>query len=156
MNSGFAAHLDIDPAHMEPHNQVSFAAGRALDSLTFAHALANLQRQSRGILARFDDEFDLLLSPTMAIEPPRGRSARRRSMPNPTSRRWRSCRWPPSPPCSTSPGSPPSACPLHVAASGLPVGVQLVAGAFRDAQLIRVASQLEDADPWSERYPTYS
>ncbi len=26
--------------------------------------------QSRGILARFDDEFDLLVTPTMAIEPP--------------------------------------------------------------------------------------
>jgi Asp-tRNA(Asn)/Glu-tRNA(Gln) amidotransferase A subunit family amidase len=31
-----------------------------------------------------------------------------------------------------------------------------VAGAFRDAQLIRVASQLEAADPWVQRYPTYA
>jgi hypothetical protein len=28
-----------------------------------------------------------------------------------------------------------------------------VAGAHRDAQLIRVASQVEAADPWAHRYP---
>ena len=52
-------------------------------------------------------------------------------------------------------GQPAVSLPLHVSPSGLPVGVQLVAGAFRDAQLIRVASQLEEADPWVHRYPTY-
>jgi Asp-tRNA(Asn)/Glu-tRNA(Gln) amidotransferase A subunit family amidase len=31
--------------------------------------------------------------------------------------------------------------------------VQIVAGASRDGQLIRVASQLEAADPWIDRYP---
>ena len=40
MNSGFAEHLDIDPGDMEPHNRVSCAAGRALDSLAFVHSLA--------------------------------------------------------------------------------------------------------------------
>jgi len=50
-------------------------------------------------------------------------------------------------------GQPAVSLPLHVAASGLPVGVQLVAGAQRDAQLIRVASQVEAADPWAHRYP---
>ncbi len=154
MNSGFAAHLDIDPADMEPHNQVSFAAGRALDSLTFANSLANLQHQSRDLLARFDDEFDVLLTPTMAIEPPPvGLLAQVHAQPD----------FPPMEIVSMAAftalfnitGQPAVSLPLHVSSSGLPIGVQLVAGAFRDAQLIRVASQLEAADPWAHRYPTY-
>ena len=40
-----------------------------------------------------------------------------------------------------------------MAASGLPVGVQIVAGPWREARLIRVASYLEGADPWSGRRP---
>lgn len=155
MNSGLGAHLDIDPADMEPHNRVSFGAGRALDSLEFARSLAQLQLQSRGLLARFDEEFDLLLTPTMAIEPPPvGLLAQVHAQPD----------FPPMEIVSMAAftalfnitGQPAVSLPLHVSPSGLPVGVQLVAGAFRDAQLIRVASQLEAADPWIHRYPVYA
>jgi len=153
MNSGLGDHLDIDPGDMEPHNRVSFAAGRAVDSLQFVHSLTQLQRQSRTLLARFDDEFDLLLTPTMAIEPPAvGLLAQVHAEPD----------FPPMEVVSMAAftalfnitGQPAVSLPLHVSPSGLPVGVQLVAGAFRDAQLIRVASQLETADPWAQRVPS--
>jgi amidase len=155
MQAGFADHLDIDPADMEPHNQVSCAAGRALDSLTFASSLAALQRMTRVLLARFDDEFDLLVTPTMAIEPPPvGLLAQVHAQPD----------FPPIEIISMAAftavfnitGQPAVSLPLHVSPSGLPVGVQIVAGAFRDAQLIRVAAQLEAADPWAHRYPNYT
>jgi amidase len=52
-------------------------------------------------------------------------------------------------------GQPAISLPMHVSASGLPVGVQIVAGPWREAQLVRVAAQLEQADPWAHRYPRF-
>ena len=152
MNSGMAGYPGLDPERIEPHNRAALEAARALDSLGYAQSLAALQLQSRDILARFDDEFDLLLTPTMAIEPPAvGLLAQVHAQPD----------FPPMEIVAMAAftalfnitGQPAVSLPLHVSPSGLPVGVQLVAGAFQDARLIRVAAQLEAADPWADRYP---
>jgi len=152
MNSGMAGYPGLDPERIEPHNRAALEAAQALDSLGYAESLAALQLQSRDILARFDDEFDLLLTPTMAIEPPPvGLLAQVHAQPE----------FPPleiismaafTAVCNIT-GQPAVSLPLHVAPSGLPVGVQLVAGAFQDARLVRVASQIEAAAPWVGRYP---
>jgi amidase len=47
-----------------------------------------------------------------------------------------------------STGQPAISLPLHRTAAGLPVGVQLVAAAGREDLLIRVASQIEAAQPF--------
>jgi amidase len=53
-------------------------------------------------------------------------------------------------------GQPGVTLPLHWTPSGLPVGVQLVAGYGREDLLVRVASQLEQAAPWADRHPQVS
>ena len=103
-------------------------------------------------MQRFDTEFDLLVTPTMSIEPPPvglleavhagagGPVIEVVAMAAFTA-------------IFNITGQPAISLPLHMAASGLPVGVQIVAGGWREAQLVRVASSLEQADPWAGRSP---
>ncbi|MGA3146416.1 MAG: amidase [Acidimicrobiales bacterium] len=153
INAGLAETDGIDWERVEPHNRAAYAAAEEVDSLTFVRSLGQLQRMSRKIVARFDTEFDLLVTPTMSIEPPgvglldavhAGAGApvlEVVAMAAFTA-------------IFNITGQPAISLPLHVAASGLPVGVQIVAGPWREAQLVRVASFLEQADPWSGRHPT--
>jgi amidase len=50
-------------------------------------------------------------------------------------------------------GLPGMSLPLHWTEGGLPVGVQLVGRDLDEALLLRLAGQLEQAQPWGERVP---
>jgi amidase len=153
VNAGLGDMTDIDWNRVEPHNRAGHAAGEAVDSLTLTRSLNELHRMTRDIVARFDRDFDLFVTPTLTIEPPAVgvlEAVHREAGPvmevvamaaftavfNIT-------------------GQPAVSLPLHMAASGLPVGVQMVAGPWREAQLIRVAAQLETACPWADRRPRF-
>jgi amidase len=58
-----------------------------------------------------------------------------------------------TPPFNTS-GQPAINVPLQWTPDGIPLGVQLVAAYGREDLLIRVASQLEAAQPWVHHTPT--
>ena len=51
-------------------------------------------------------------------------------------------------------GQPAISLPLHRNSAGLPIGVQLVAAYGREDILFRLASQLEQAQPWAEQWPS--
>ncbi len=154
VNSGLGEVDGVDWSKVEPHNRAGYAAGEAVDSLTFVRSLADLHRLTRTIVTRFDDEFDLLVTPTMTVEPPKvglleavHAGAGAPVMDIVAMAAFTAI--------FNITGQPAISVPLHVSASGLPVGVQIVAGPWREAQLVRVASQLEQADPWAHRYPRF-
>jgi amidase len=48
-------------------------------------------------------------------------------------------------------GLPAISLPVHWAADGMPVGVQIVGGPWDEATLLRLAGALEQALPWRDR-----
>jgi amidase len=151
MNAGFSEPTGIDWTRVEPHNRAGHRAAAATDSLTLARSIGELRQMTRTIVSRFDDEFDLLVTPTMTIEPPKvglleAVHAERGPVLDIVAMAAFTAAF-------NITGQPVVSLPLHMSPSGLPVGVQIVAGPWREGQLLRVASQLEGADPWAGRSP---
>ncbi|MGV3758056.1 MAG: amidase [Actinomycetota bacterium] len=155
VNSGLAAYDDmVDWALVEAHNRVSRETAGGIDSITYAKAVAALQRWTRSVNAQWGDRFDVLLTPTMAIEPaPAGQILAEVQ----------------ADPDGVSPtvlhsvlftavfnmnGLPAISLPVHQSGSGLPIGAQLVAGPWQEAQLLRLSAQVEQLLPWNDRHPT--
>jgi amidase len=155
VNSGAAEVDGLDWDRVEPHNLEARRAAEGVDSLAFVRSLSELKLLTRSILPRFDHEFDLLVTPTMTIEPPEvglleavhaGAGTGMPPMEIVAMAAFTAV--------FNITGQPAVSLPLYQAPSGLPVGVQLVAGPWQEARLVRVASQLEQADPWAGRHPT--
>ena len=119
----------------------------------YIQAVLRLQIFSRGVTASFGRDFDLLLTPTLAMEPPKIGWVFEGEAQDPVSILMRCtemvpyCGW-----CNVT-GQPAISLPTHIAASGLPVGVQLVAAPLREDLLLMVAQQLEEAIDWTAALP---
>jgi amidase len=96
--------------------------------------------------------FDLLLTPTLsAPPPPLGTFV---STPdNPLGAGASSSRLVPFTPPFNATGQPAISLPVAQNTTGLPIGVQLVAGYGHEDVLIRVAAELEHAFDWTARHP---
>ena len=128
---GLADYEGVDWSAVEPH--IAHQRGQASELGAYDYVLAarTLELLSRREVARWGRDFDVLLTPTSAILPPRPARSSRPSTRRPTSRcstSWRASR---SPPSATSPACPAVSLPLHWTDEGLPVGVQLLAGPWQ-------------------------
>jgi amidase len=125
--------------------------GRGTSADRYLEAVQELQAASRRIAAFFE-RHDVLVTPTLAQAPaPLG------TFDSPTDDPLRglmaaAAYVPFTPPFNVT-GQPAASVPLHWNDDGLPIGVQISARFGDEATLFRLASQLEQARPWSQRKP---
>ncbi len=136
----------------EPMNRAQANFAKLFTSIDYARAQAAVAQFRRAVQAWWTQGWDLLLTPTLGQVPvPLGSFANNADQPM-APLATAGVFVPFTPPWNTS-GQPAISLPLHWTADGLPVGVQLVAAYAREDVLIRVASQLEQAQPWAQRTP---
>jgi amidase len=158
------------PENLEPETWALVAAGRILSAEDLALAVLEMHRASR-TLAAFFERHDLLVTSTTAlpaqplgaVASSRLERAAMRLVAGVRSRALierllgeiggRSFDATGNTMLFNQSGQPAMSVPLHVAANGSPVGVQIVARHGDEATLFRVAAQLEEARPWADRAP---
>jgi amidase len=141
-----------DESQLMPINRALAQAARETSSVVFAQAVAALQRAARRIVA-FWDGVDIVLTPGLAKLPvPIGWVF---EPDDPWDQFARGGEFTPFTPIVNVTGQPAAAVPFDVV-DGLPVGVQLIGPPAGEAILFRLAAQLEEAHPWSQRLPSFT
>ena len=144
--------VDVSEDGVEASTWALAELGRNFSGPEYLSALEYQQRNSRAAAGWWEDGFDLLLTPTMG-EPPTQLGAFEPEPGNPASPILRAIPVAGFTAFWNSTGQPAISLPLHWSAEGLPIGIQLVASYGREDLLIRVAAQLEEAQPWEDRLP---
>ncbi len=124
--------------------------GRTTSAPALVAALGAAYAYTRSV-SQWWDEWDLLLTPTLA-EPPVALGTFT-TPDDPLLGFMRAASFVPFTAPFNVTGQPAIQLPLHQNDAGLPIGVQLVAAFGREDLLLRVASQLEQALPWESRRP---
>ncbi|MGA4844154.1 amidase [Streptomyces sp. G45] len=146
-----------DPDGIEPHNRALRTAARATDSWTYAEGVRRTQHLSRRVVEAFRESFDLLVTPTMACLPPPVGFWRAEPGDDPLTPVLKSYPLAVFTSLFNVTGQPAVSLPVHHdPATGLPVGVQLVAAPWREDLLLQVSRTLELALPWADRRPPVS
>ena len=142
--------LAISEWNLEPLPAAMVAAGKAASALDYVRAVNQLADWSRQIAA-VSSSYDLLLSPTMAIQPPvlgtlSGDNPLEDILPGLGAMSGFAI------PFDVS-GQPAISLPLHWSPEELPIGVQFVAAHGREDLIFQISGQLERARPWANRRP---
>ena len=148
----FFAGRELGPDDFEAYTWHLVERGRAITGAAYIGAYEWLQRWTRDVASWWDEGFDLLVLPTLAA-PPAELGWLADSGGSPDELLGRVFSYGPFTAHFNVTGQPAISLPLHWSEAGLPVGVQLVAASGREDLLLRVASQLEAAEPWNERRP---
>ena len=140
-------------ADMEAVNWAQAEYAAKSSAVDYAKSLAAAAMFRRALAQWWNDGFDLLLTPTLSRIPfPIGAFVNDPSDPLKPSRL--SAEWVRFTSQFNMSGQPAISLPLGRTASGLPIGVQLVAAYGREDLLLRVAAQLEEAAPWKHAVTT--
>ncbi len=149
----WARRLGREPSEdlLEPATWRMYANGLRQTSADYLLAVQDLQRISRDV-AGFFEHIDVWLTPTLAQPPvplgyfdytPDRRATHLERLGEYTGFTL----------IANTTGQPAISLPLHWTDSGLPIGVQFTGRYGDEATLLRLAGQLERAQPWAGRRP---
>jgi amidase len=151
-NTGSAYFEVEDWSRIEPLNAALRAAGQAVDSIRYTEDVVATQAISRRLVRSFVSRYDLLVTPTMACLPPPIGAWRAGMEADPMMGMFNVFPMGIFTSLFNITGLPAISVPVHVdEATGLPVGVQLVAAPWREDLLLQVAAQLEATFRWQDR-----
>jgi amidase len=156
-SAGTASTLKILGAAREQVEPLTWALGEMSEKYSAADyilALQTLQSVSRQV-ARFFENYDVLLTPTLA-EPPLPLGSFDSPPNNPLHGFYRSAMFACFTPVCNMTGQPGMSVPLFWNAANLPVGSHFIGRFGDEATLFRLAAQLEAARPWAGRRPAVS
>jgi amidase len=142
-----------DPAKLEAVSRQLMRVAREYSALDMMAAFGAQNRVTRSV-ASFFTAHDLLITPTLGRLPaPHG--TLRYDDPGHTVTSWLESifDYGPFTVVFNISGQPAISLPLAMSASGLPIGVQIVAPYGREDLLFQVAAHLEQAMPWKDRTP---
>jgi amidase len=143
---------EIGEADVEPLTWAMAQAGRGRSAADYLADVEFQHAHARRLAAWWEQGFDLLLTPSCGAPPPRLGSFD--APPDqPLAGYMRAATYGTFTLHFNMSGQPAISLPLHWNQEGLPVGSHLVAPYGREDLLIRIASQLERAEPWAGRLP---
>jgi amidase len=145
--------VDVDPAQLEPITRLYLNLAAQTSGVELLDFVERGQLITRAVDRWFAEDHDLLMMATVA-EPPNRLGELQAATDDDVPRALKAAlpslwltNW------VNLTGQPAISLPIHWTDDGLPMGVQFVARAGREDLLLRVASQLEQAVPWSDRHP---
>ena len=139
---------------VEPPTWALKEMGDQYSAADYVLAIQTLQSVSREV-ARFFQDYDVLLTPTLA-EPPLPLGSFDSPPDNPMQGLYRSEAFACFTPICNMTGQPGMSLPLFWNADNLPVGTHFIGRFGDEATLFRLAAQLEEARPWAGRRPAVS
>ena len=146
--SGIVYAHGIDTFLLEPHNQKLLERSQQLSTHAYIKALVRLQIFSARCLECWERDFDLLLTPSLAMDPPKIGWLTSNETTDPVSFLWQATEMVPYNSWCNVSGQPAISLPVGFAPSGLPIGVQLVAAPWREDILLQIGLELEKALDW--------
>jgi amidase len=139
-----------DPTDVEALTWSVYARGLKITGAEYVEALAANHAAGRK-LAAFLTRYDVILTSTVAAPPPKlGYFDTDGDL---VAFRTRVTDFLSVTPLYNATGSPAMSVPLHWTADGLPVGVHFGGRYGEEDKLLRLAAELEQAQPWFDRVP---
>jgi amidase len=142
----------VTPESVEPTTWALAEAGRKITAAQLMGIVAYQQGSARAAAAWWASGFDLLLTPTLG-EPPPPLGEFKPTADDPTAPMQRAVPFGGFTAAWNVTGQPAISLPLHWNEQGLPIGIQLVAEYGGEDLLLRLAAQMEEAQPWAGRTP---